>query len=137
MSKKTKEIIEKLKCLTLLEAARLVSEIEETFRVDVKASAGGIIVIPTMEGGAAAPAREERKTTFDVVLESVAEDKRVATLKVIRRLTNLGLKEAKDFCCSLPKAVKEGVSKEDAEIAKKELEAVGGCVVINLEENEL
>jgi large subunit ribosomal protein L7/L12 len=86
-------------------------------------AAGGVA------GGGGAAAAEE-KTTFDVILESVAEDKRVAVLKVIRSLTNLGLKEAKDFTSSLPKAVKEGVSKEEAEAAKKELEESGGKVVI-------
>jgi large subunit ribosomal protein L7/L12 len=72
----------------------------------------------------------EEQTTFDVVLEEVASDKRVAALKVIRNLTSLGLKEAKDFTTSLPKAVKEGVSKEDAEAAKAQLEEAGGKVTI-------
>lgn len=132
MSALTNEILEKLKSLTLLEAAELVSQIEETFGVDASAPAGGGRVMVAAGGaaaGGAAPAAAE-KTTFDVVLESVAEDKRVAALKVIRSLTNLGLKEAKDFTASLPKAVKEGVSKEEAEAAKKELEEAGGKVTI-------
>lgn len=131
MSAVTNEILEKLKSLTLLEAAELVSQIEETFGVDASAPAGGgmVMVAPgaAAGGGAAAPTE---KTTFDVILESVAEDKRVAALKVIRSLTNLGLKEAKDFSAALPKAVKEGVSKEEAEAAKKELEEAGGKVSI-------
>ena len=73
----------------------------------------------------------EEKTTFDVILEDIASDKRVAVLKVIRNLTSLGLKEAKDFTTSLPKAVKEGTSKEDAEAAKQQLELAGGKVKIN------
>nr|YP_005089864.1 ribosomal protein L12 [Pedinomonas minor]ACQ90867.1 ribosomal protein L12 [Pedinomonas minor] len=130
MSATTNEILEKLKTLTLLEAAELVSQIEETFGVDASAPVGGGMVMMAAGGGAGAPAAAEEKTTFDVILESVAEDKRVAVLKVIRSLTNLGLKEAKDFTSSLPKAVKEGVSKEEAEAAKKELEESGGKVTI-------
>jgi large subunit ribosomal protein L7/L12 len=131
MSAVTNEILEKLKTLTLLEAAELVKQIEETFGVDASAPAGGGRV-RVAAGGAAggAPAAAAEKTTFDVILESVAEDKRVAALKVIRSLTNLGLKEAKDFSAALPKAVKEGVSKEEAEAAKKELEEAGGKVTI-------
>jgi large subunit ribosomal protein L7/L12 len=83
-------------------------------------------------GQASRTAADVEKTTFDVVLESIAEDKRVAALKAIRSLTSLGLKEAKDFCSSLPKAVKEGASKDEAETAKKELEGAGGTVVIKL-----
>jgi large subunit ribosomal protein L7/L12 len=130
MSTTTNEILEKLKTLTLLEAAELVAQIEETFGVDASAPVGGAMIMaaPGAAGGGAAAAEE--KTTFDVILESVAEDKRVAVLKVIRSLTNLGLKEAKDFTSSLPKAVKEGVSKEEADAAKKELEESGGKVTI-------
>ncbi len=131
MSATTNEILEKLKTLTLLEAAELVSQIEETFGVDASAPVGGAVMVAAAGGAAGGgAAAAEEKTTFDVILESVAEDKRVAVLKVIRSLTNLGLKEAKDFTSSLPKAVKEGVSKEEAEAAKKELEESGGKVVI-------
>jgi len=125
MSQVTVEIVEKLKTLTLLEAADLVSKIEETFNVTARAPSARI-VMPI--GSAIADRQEVEKTTFDVVLEFIAEDKRVATLKVIRSLTNLGLKEAKDFCSSLPKVVKERVSKEEAETIKRELEQVGGKV---------
>jgi large subunit ribosomal protein L7/L12 len=132
MSQVTNEILEKLKTLTLIEATELVSKIEETFGVDASISTGGIIIL---SGGDATSRRQgsvnqTEKLTFDVILESVADDKRVATLKVIRSLTNLGLKEAKDFCSSLPKTVKEGISKEDAEVTKKELEDAGGTVVV-------
>ena len=130
MSQITNEILEKLKVLTLLEAVELVSQIEETFGVDTKTSTRGIIIIPSMSSQGGGPAARSEKTTFDVILESIAGDKRVAALKAIRSLTNLGLKEAKDFCSSLPKAVKENASKEEAEIAKKELEGAGGSVVI-------
>lgn len=130
MSQITNEILEKLKVLSLLETVELVSQIEETFGVDAKASTRGIIMIPNIDGQNRRPIGRTEKTTFDVILDSIAEDKRVATLKAIRNLTSLGLKEAKDFCSSLPKAVKENASKEEAERAKKELEEAGGSVVI-------
>jgi large subunit ribosomal protein L7/L12 len=130
MSTTTNEIIEKLKSITLLEAAELVSQIEETFGVDANAFAGGFVSAPADGGGASVEAPEE-KTTFDVILEDIASDKRVAVLKVIRNLTSLGLKEAKEFTSSLPKAVKEGVSKEEAETSKQQLEEAGGKVKIS------
>jgi large subunit ribosomal protein L7/L12 len=126
----TQEIIEKLKTLTLLEAAELVKEIEETFGVDASAPAGGGMVMMAGAAGGDAGAAVEEKTSFDVILEDVDAAKRVAVLKVIRSLTSLGLKEAKDLTASLPKPVKEGVSKDEAEAAKKELEEAGGKVTI-------
>jgi len=129
MSTTTEEIIEKLKTITLFEAAELVSRIEETFGVDASAPSGGFAASPLATGEA--PEAQEEKTTFDVILEDVASDKRVAVLKVIRNLTSLGLKEAKEFTTSLPKAVKESVSKEEADQAKQQLEEAGGKVKIN------
>jgi large subunit ribosomal protein L7/L12 len=131
MSQTTDVIIEQLKTLTLLEAAELVSQIEETFGVDAHAPTGGVATI-SLVGGAddSSQQKKEEKTTFNVVLESIREDKRVSVLKVIRSLTSFGLKEAKDFCSSLPKVVKEGVSREDAEMAKKDLEVAGRGVTI-------
>nr|YP_009367809.1 ribosomal protein L12 [Neodangemannia microcystis]ARK14771.1 ribosomal protein L12 [Neodangemannia microcystis] len=128
MSSTTNEIIEKLKTLTLLEAAELVSQIEETFGVDASASVG----VAAAPGGGAAPEAEAaaEKTTFDVVVESIASDKRVAVLKVIRKVTSLGLAEVKQFTSSLPGTLQEGVSKEDAENTKTELEAAGAVVNI-------
>nr|AIY30216.1 ribosomal protein L12 [Lobosphaera incisa] len=130
MSTTTNEIIEKLKSITLLEAAELVSQIEETFGVDASVPIGGMMAAP-QEGGGGSSETVEEKTTFDVILEDVPSDKRVAVLKVIRNLTSLGLKEAKEFTTSLPKAVKESVSKEEAEQAKQQLEQAGGKVKIN------
>lgn len=130
MSTTTNEIIEKLKSITLLEAAELVAQIEETFGVDASAPAGGGFMMPAAGGGAAGSEAVEEKTSFDVILEDVASDKRVAVLKVIRNLTSLGLKEAKEFTTSLPKALKESVSKEEAETAKQELEEAGAKVTI-------
>jgi len=130
MSTTTNEIIEKLKSLTLLEAAELVSQIEETFGVDASAPVGGGFIAAA--GGAAAPAEAvEEKTTFDVILEDVPSDKRVPILKVIRNLTSLDLKEAKESITSLPKAIQQGISKEDAEAAKQQLEEAGAKVKIS------
>ncbi len=129
MSTTTTEIIEKLKGLTLFESSQLVSQIEETFGVNASLPVGGGAVGSAADGGSKEAVEE--KTTFDVILEDVAGDKRVAVLKVIRNLTSLGLKEAKEFTTSLPKTVKESVSKEEAEAAKKQLEESGGKVKIN------
>lgn len=130
MSPVTEEILEKLKTLTLIEAVDLASQIEETFGVSAQISGGGVIPMPGSDGSVGEAKADGEKTTFDVVLESVDGDKRVAVLKAVRALTNLGLKEAKDFCTSLPKVVKEGISKEEAEIVKKELESAGSKAVI-------
>ena len=130
MSTTTNEIIEKLKSITLLEAAELVAQIEETFGVDASAPvAGGFVGMP-MDGGGGQAAAVEEKTTFDVILEDVPSDKRVPVLKIIRNLTSLDLKEAKEAITSLPKAIQEGVSKEDAEAAKAQLEEAGAKVKI-------
>lgn len=129
MSTTTDEILEKLKTISLFEAKELVAQIEETFGVDASTPVGGIGAATLDSSGQAEDAAEE-KTTFDVILESVAGDKKIAVLKTIRSLTSLGLKEAKDFTSSLPKAVKESVSKEEAEAAKQQLEESGGQVKI-------
>mgnify|MGYP002777753883 CR=1 FL=1 len=130
MSVATDEILEKLKTLTLLEAAELVKQIEEAFGVSAAAPAGGMMMMAP-GAGAAAPAEEvEEKTAFDVVLEEVPADKKIAVLKIVRELTGLGLKEAKEVVESTPKPIKEGISKEDAEAAKKQLEDAGGKVSI-------
>ena len=134
MSAKTDQILEELKSLSLLEASELVTQIEEAFGVDATASGGGgMMMMPGMmpgapAGGDAEP--EEEKTEFDVVLEEVPSDKKIAILKVVRGLTGLGLKEAKEIVESAPKAIKEGVSKDDAEDAKKQLEDAGAKVAL-------
>lgn len=130
MSSTVEQIIDQLKTLTLLEATELVAQIEEVFGVDASAPVGGMAVAPGADAAGAAEAVEE-KTTFDVMVEDVASDKRVAVLKVIRKLTSLGLAEAKQFTISLPKALKEGIPKEEAEEAKTVLEAAGATVTIN------
>ena len=119
MSTTTNEILEKLKSITLLEAAELVAQIEETFGVDASAPvAGGFVGMPMEGAGGAAPAVEE-KTTFDVILEDVASDKRVPVLKVIRNLTSLDLKEAKEAITTLPKAIQEGISSMSNDFAQQ------------------
>jgi large subunit ribosomal protein L7/L12 len=129
MSAKTDEILEQLKTLTLLEASELVKQIEEAFGVSAAAPAGGMMMMAAP--GAAAPAEEvEEKTEFDVILEEVPADKKIAVLKAVRELTGLGLKEAKELVESTPKAVKEGIAKEVAEEAKKAIEEAGGKVAI-------
>ena len=124
MSEKISKIVEELKTLTLLEASDLVSQIEETFGVDASASAGGGMVM-----AAAAPAEEvEEKTEFDLMLEEVPADKKIAILKIVRSITGLGLKEAKELVESAPKVVQQGIAKDAAEAAKKQIEDVGGKV---------
>jgi len=131
MSAVTDEIIEKLKTLSLLEASELVKQIEEVFGVSAAAPAGGMMMMAPGAGGAAAPAEEvEEKTEFDVVLEEVPADKKIAILKVVRALTGLGLKEAKEMVESAPKPIKEAVAKDAAEEAKKQLEEAGAKVSI-------
>lgn len=126
MSAVTDEILEKLKSLSLLEAAELVKQIEETFGVSAAAPVGGMIMAAP---GAAAP-EEDEKTEFDVVLEEVPADKKIAVLKVVRGITGLGLKEAKEMVESTPKTIKEATSKEDAEAVKKQLEEAGAKVAV-------
>jgi large subunit ribosomal protein L7/L12 len=127
MSEKLNTIIEQLKTLTLLEASELVTEIEKVFGVDtsisVAAAAGPAV--------AAAPAEAaEEKTAFDVVLDSVPADKKIAILKIVRNVTGLGLKESKEIVDNAPKTIKEGASKEESESIKKEVEAAGGKVIV-------
>jgi large subunit ribosomal protein L7/L12 len=129
MSAKTDSILEDLKTLTLLEASELVKGIEEAFGVSAAAPVGGMMMAPAGGGGAAAEEVEEQ-TEFNVILEDVPADKKIAVLKAVRELTGLGLKEAKDLVESTPKSVKEGIAKEAAEEAKKALEAAGGKVAI-------
>jgi large subunit ribosomal protein L7/L12 len=129
MSATTDQILDQLKSLTLLEASELVKQIEEAFGVSAAAPVGGMIM--AAPGGAAAPAEAvEEQTEFDVVLESVPADKKIAVLKIVRELTGLGLKEAKDMVEAAPKSVKEGIAKDAAEDAKKRIEEAGGKVTI-------
>ncbi len=130
MSIKTDQILEKLKELTLLEASELVTQIEETFGVD--ASTPTVIGNYTASPEIVEPEKKiEEQTSFDVILEEVPNDKRVPVLKVIRNLTSLDLKQAKEAITDLPKTILEGVSKEDSEAAKQQLEEAGGKIKIS------
>lgn len=124
MSEKINQIVEDLKTLTLLEASELVTAIEETFGVDASSAAGGAVVMT-----AAGPTEEvEEKTEFDISLDEVPADKKIAVLKVVRGITGLGLKEAKELVESAPKIIQEAIAKETAEDAKKQIEEAGGKV---------
>ena len=123
-SEKIINIVEEIKTLTILELADLVKAVEEEFGVSAAAPVGVVAVA----GGAAAPAVEE-KTEFDVILTGFG-DKKLNVIKAIREITGLGLKEAKDMVEGAPKAVKEGVSKDEAESVKKALEEAGAEVEV-------
>ena len=121
-SEKITAIVESIKALSILEVKELVDELQAEFGVTAMAPvAGGAVA-----GGAPAAAAEE-KTEFDVVL-TAAGDKKLNVIKVVRELTGLGLKDAKDLVESAPKAIKEGVSKEEAEKIKAQLEEAGASV---------
>lgn len=120
----TDELLEQISMLTLLEAADLKTKMEEKFGVTAAAPMGAMMMAPAAGGGAS---EEEAKTEFDAVLASVG-DKKIDVLKVVREVTGLGLKEAKELVDSAPKPIKEKVKKEEAEEIKKKLEAVGAKV---------
>ena len=126
MSATTDQILEQLKTLSLLEASELVKQIEEAFGVSAAASAG---VVMAAAPAAAAEAAEE-KTEFDVILDGFDDSAKIKVLKAVREATGLGLGEAKALVEAAPKAVKEGISKADAEALKKTLEEAGGKVSI-------
>ena len=115
------EIIEAIKAMPALELSELVHELEEAFGVSAAAP------VAVAAAPAAAAEAAEEKTAFDVVLEGFGENK-IAVIKVVRELTPLGLKEAKELVESAPKAVLEGAKKEDADAAKEKLEAAGAAV---------
>ena len=122
MSEKINQIVEELKTLTLLEASELVTQIEETFGVDASSAAGGTMVM-----AAAAPTEEvEEKTEYDLVLDEVPADKKIPILKVVRAITGLGLKDAKELVESAPKVLQEGIAKDTAEEAQKQITDAGG-----------
>lgn len=123
---KVDTILEEIKGLTLLEAADLVKKMEETFGVSAAAAAPVVMAAGAAAGGAA-PAEE--KTEFAVVLSEVGANK-INVIKVVREITNLGLKEAKDLVDGAPKTVKEGVNKDEAAAMKKKFEEAGAKVEI-------
>ena len=118
-------ILESIEKLTLLEAAEVVKAMEEKFGV----SAAAPVAVAAAPAAVAAPA-DDADAEVNVVLASVPADKKIAVLKEVRAITGLGLKEAKDLVDGAPKAIKEGVKKEEAEAIKKQLEAAGATVEI-------
>ena len=116
-NEKTTQILDLVKGLTILELADLVKALEEEFGV----SAAPVAVAAPVAGGAAAPAEE--KTEFDVILKGYPEAKKLGVIKAVRSITGLGLKEAKELVEGAPKAIKEGVSKEEADKIAEELKA--------------
>jgi large subunit ribosomal protein L7/L12 len=130
MAATREDVIEYLKGMTLLEASQLVKELEEVF--GVSAAAAAVAVAPgggAGAGGGEAAAPAEEKTEFDVILQAAGGNK-INVIKVVREVTALGLKEAKDLVEAAPKAVKEGVSKEEAESIRQKLADAGATVEV-------
>jgi len=130
MPKKTDEILDSLKTLSLLEASELVKQIEEAFGVSAAPSAGVVMAAPGAAGAAGGEVAEE-KTEFDVVLESFDAAAKIKVLKAVREATGLGLGDAKAMVEAAPKTIKEGIAKDEAEALKKAIEEVGGKVSLN------
>ncbi len=123
MSEKIQKLLEGIQELTLLEASELVKGLEEAFGVSAAAAA------PVAAAGPAGPAEEvEEQTEFSVILTGFGANKKINTIKVVREVTSLGLKEAKDLVDSAPKPVKEGIPKDEAEALKKKFEEAGATV---------
>ena len=123
-TEKTMQLLEEIKSLTILEMADLVKALEEEFGVSAAAPVGVAVA-----GGAAPAAAAEEKTEFDVILANAGASK-LNVIKVVREITGLGLKEAKEMVEGAPKTVKEGVSKDEAESVKKALEEAGAEVEV-------
>jgi len=124
MSEKTEKILEDLKTLTLLEGAELISMIEDTFDVDASSNASGVAI--SALAATSAVEEVEEKTEFNIMLDEVPADKKIAVLKVVRSVTGLGLIEAKGLVEAAPKQIQEGLSKDAAEQIKSDIEAAGG-----------
>ncbi len=120
---KVDEVLETIKSMTAMELADLSKRMQEEFGVTPAVAVAGVAAVP----GAAEQAPAEEKTTFDVVLSAIG-DKKIQVIKVVRELTTLGLKEAKEVVDNAPRAVKEAVSREDAEAARDKLQEVGATV---------
>ena len=128
MAEVTKEqVVQFISNMSVLELSEMVKELEEKF--GVSAAAAAVAAAPAAGGAAGGEAAAEEKTEFDVILTSFG-DKKIHVIKAVRGITGLGLKEAKEFVESCPKAVKEGVSTEEAEEIKKKLEEAGASAEI-------
>ena len=126
-SAQAKELGDKIVALTLMQAKELADYLKEVHGIEP--AAGGAVMVAGPAAGGAAPAAAVEKTSFDVILKSFG-DKKIQVIKEVRALTGLGLKEAKDLVDGVPKPLKTGVSKEEAEAAKKQLEEAGAQVEI-------
>ena len=129
MSERVEKIVEEIKGLTLLEAADLVKRLEEALGVSAAAAAPVVMAGAAAGGAAPAAAPAEEKTEFSVVLTAVGANK-INVIKAVREVTSLGLKEAKDLVEAAPKAIKEGVNKEEAEAIKKKFTEAGATVEV-------
>jgi large subunit ribosomal protein L7/L12 len=129
MAATREDVIEYMKNMTLLEASQLVKELEETFGVSAAAAAIAAPGVGAAAGAGEAAAAAEEKSEFDVILQAVGGNK-INVIKVVREVTALGLKEAKDLVEAAPKPVKEGVSKEEAETIKQKLTDAGATVEV-------
>ncbi len=127
MAVSKEEILEAISNMTVMEIVDLISAMEEKFGVSAAAAVAAVPAAGAAAGGEAAPAEE--KTEFDVILKSFGSNK-VGVIKVVRAVTGLGLKEAKDLVEGAPSTVKEGVSKDEAEEIKKQLEEAGASVEV-------
>ncbi|PYS37530.1 MAG: 50S ribosomal protein L7/L12 [Acidobacteria bacterium] len=129
MADKLQGIVDQIKELSLLEASQLVKLMEETFGVSAAAAAVAMPAAGAAAGGGEAAAAAEEKTEFDVILQAVGGNK-INVIKVVREVTALGLKEAKDLVEAAPKAVKEGISKDEAETVRQKLADAGATVEV-------
>ena len=127
-SSDVKDLGDKIVTLTLMQAKELADYLKDEYGIE-PAAGGAVMMAGPMPAGGGAAEEAEEKTSFDVVLASFGE-KKIQVIKEVRALTGLGLKEAKDLVDNCPKPVKEGVSKEDAEAAKKQLEEAGAVIEI-------
>ncbi|MDP1880632.1 MAG: 50S ribosomal protein L7/L12 [Parachlamydiaceae bacterium] len=126
-NKKTEELVDALSQLTVLEMSELKTLLEDKW--GVKAAAAAVMAAPVAGGGAAAPAEAEA-TDFQVMLTEVPADKKIGVIKIVREITGLGLKEAKDLAESAPKELKASAPKAEAEDIKKKVEEAGGKVTL-------
>jgi large subunit ribosomal protein L7/L12 len=124
----TKDLGDKIVGLTLKEAKELSDYLDQVH--GIKPAAGGAVMMAAAPGAGAVEEKKEEKTAFDVIIEDYPDAKKIGVIKVVRAATSLGLKEAKDLVEGKPAKVKEGVSKEDAEKLKKELEEAGAKVAV-------
>ena len=128
MALSKEEIIEAIKEMSILDVSELVKELEDTFGVSAAAPVAAAVAAPADSGGGAGPSEEEQ-TEFNVTLNEIGPNK-INVIKAVREVTTLGLKEAKELVESAPTAVKEGVSKEEANQVKEKLEAAGAVVTV-------